>query len=163
MPSDSASVLVCQALQDLAPASLLALGPGAKRRLGHFTHANPGCRVEWRDSAPDPRDAPPATPWSAVYLDCLLETRTRAAGRQLLARLRDHYSPVLMVLAAAHGPGAWAAADFLAMGFGQTGSAGEGPAATVLYRYALRDYKETPEWLNSRFWAHPELFDKFRW
>lgn len=27
------------------------------------------------------------------------------------------------------------------------------------YGYSLRDYKQSPEWLNARFWAHPERFD----
>jgi len=28
-----------------------------------------------------------------------------------------------------------------------------------LYEFRLRDYKQAPEWLNARFWAHPERFD----
>ncbi len=32
-----------------------------------------------------------------------------------------------------------------------------------LYRFDIADYKTTPDWLNSRYWAHPELFDKHRW
>jgi len=27
------------------------------------------------------------------------------------------------------------------------------------YVYSLRDYKQSPDWLNARFWAHPERFD----
>jgi len=27
------------------------------------------------------------------------------------------------------------------------------------YAYSLSDYKQAPEWLNARFWAHPERFD----
>lgn len=27
------------------------------------------------------------------------------------------------------------------------------------YTYSLRDYKQSPDWLNARFWAHPERFD----
>ena len=28
----------------------------------------------------------------------------------------------------------------------------------ALHEYRLRDYKSPPEWLNARFWAHPERF-----
>lgn len=28
-----------------------------------------------------------------------------------------------------------------------------------LYEYRLKNYKQAPEWLNSRFWAHPERFN----
>jgi len=27
------------------------------------------------------------------------------------------------------------------------------------FEYRLRDYKPVPEWLNSRYWAHPERFN----
>ncbi len=27
------------------------------------------------------------------------------------------------------------------------------------FAYSLRDYKQAPDWLNARFWAHPERFD----
>lgn len=31
------------------------------------------------------------------------------------------------------------------------------------YVFNIANYKETPEWLNARNWANPELWDKFRW
>lgn len=32
-----------------------------------------------------------------------------------------------------------------------------------LWQFNLFDYKQIPTWLNSKFWANPELWDKFRW
>jgi hypothetical protein len=32
-----------------------------------------------------------------------------------------------------------------------------------LYLFQLYDYKTLPDWLNSRYWANPDLFDKFYW
>lgn len=32
-----------------------------------------------------------------------------------------------------------------------------------LWQFNLFDYKQLPDWLNSRFWANPEHWDKFRW
>ncbi|ELA08705.1 hypothetical protein MOMA_09106 [Moraxella macacae 0408225] len=32
-----------------------------------------------------------------------------------------------------------------------------------LYQFNLFDYKQLPDWLNSKFWANPENWDKFRW
>jgi len=29
--------------------------------------------------------------------------------------------------------------------------------------FDLRRYKKTPHWLNSRYWANPELWNRFRW
>lgn len=32
-----------------------------------------------------------------------------------------------------------------------------------LWQFNLFDYKQLPDWLNSKFWANPENWDKFRW
>ncbi len=29
--------------------------------------------------------------------------------------------------------------------------------------FDIRSYKNVPDWLNSRYWAHPENFDRQRW
>ena len=31
------------------------------------------------------------------------------------------------------------------------------------WSYDIRTYKAVPDWLNPRFWANPENWDKFRW
>ena len=32
-----------------------------------------------------------------------------------------------------------------------------------LNHFSLKTYKKTPNWLNSRFWANPQLWNKSRW
>lgn len=32
-----------------------------------------------------------------------------------------------------------------------------------LWQFNLFDYKQLPDWLNSKFWANPENWGKFRW
>ena len=32
-----------------------------------------------------------------------------------------------------------------------------------VWQFNLFDYKHLPDWFNSKFWANPELWDKFRW
>lgn len=32
-----------------------------------------------------------------------------------------------------------------------------------LFTYAIENYQLKRDWLNSRFWANPENFDKYRW
>ncbi len=32
-----------------------------------------------------------------------------------------------------------------------------------LNHFSLTTYKKTPNWLNSRFWANPQRWNKFRW
>jgi len=49
---------------------------------------------------------------------------------------------------------------FFAFGFHRLGQASEvSGLQQQWYTYSLRDYKRSPEWLNARFWAHPERFD----
>ena len=31
---------------------------------------------------------------------------------------------------------------------------------STLFHFDIYDYKQVPDWLNSRFWAHPEMWDK---
>ena len=39
------------------------------------------------------------------------------------------------------------------------------PAASslTLWQFNLYDYKRLPNWLNSKYWANPENWDKYRW
>ncbi|MBN2872050.1 MAG: hypothetical protein JXJ30_03970 [Halothiobacillaceae bacterium] len=32
-----------------------------------------------------------------------------------------------------------------------------------VYLFDIDTYKDTPDWLNARHWAHPELWGKYRW
>ena len=32
-----------------------------------------------------------------------------------------------------------------------------------LHYYQIRAYKRTPDWLTSRHWANPEMWNRFRW
>ena len=33
----------------------------------------------------------------------------------------------------------------------------------VYYLFDIKTYKPVPDWLNPRFWANPENWDKYRW
>ncbi len=108
----------------------------------------------------------------------LLEQTNRHTAQTVLSRLRDLYARRLLVrvdVTGAHAQG-WSEVDLLAMGLYRMGEAepgtGSGPgsgaapgdaAALLTYVFDLYDYKPTPDWLNSRFWAHPERFDKDWW
>ena len=56
-------------------------------------------------------------------------------------------------------------ADFLAFGFSKISQQplplGELPY--LAWQFNLYDYKQLPDWFNSRFWANPENWNKFRW
>jgi len=48
--------------------------------------------------------------------------------------------------------------QFFALGFRVLEKTSESGNQTALYAYSLSDYKKAPEWLNARYWAHPERF-----
>jgi len=35
--------------------------------------------------------------------------------------------------------------------------------AWELWQFNILEYKQVPDWLNSRYWANPENWDKYRW
>jgi len=49
--------------------------------------------------------------------------------------------------------------QFFAHGFRLLGKTLSPDSQRSVYAYSLRDYKQAPDWLNARFWAHPERFD----
>ena len=33
----------------------------------------------------------------------------------------------------------------------------------IIWQFNILSYKQIPDWLNSKYWANPENWDKFRW
>ncbi len=83
----------------------------------------------------------------------------RNQTEQLLAYMRHAGAKaVLAVFSCAEKDGeqSWRQRDFIALGFRRAeGSRPLSPAYSI-YRYDIDDYKITPSWLNSRYWANPE-------
>ncbi len=53
----------------------------------------------------------------------------------------------------------WQFSDFLALGLKLMGSTDH----EDIYSYAIESYQPKKDWLNNRFWANPENYDKYRW
>lgn len=92
----------------------------------------------------------------AVLGPDVVELLARPHAERLVAALRDLHARRLVLVPPAPLPAGWDAPACIALGL--TPEAGG-----RLWRFDLYDYKETPDWLNPRYWAHPELWDKFRW
>lgn len=88
-----------------------------------------------------------------------LEALERKDGEILLSRLRDIYAR--RVLARVVLGEIWQQNDMTAFGF--TRLAAMEPTDGVLYGFDVASYKTTPDWLNPRYWANPDLWDKYRW
>ena len=98
----------------------------------------------------------------------------RADTVQGLTKLRDLLARRVLVIVTAQ-----ALHDLLeqlhALGFSQLDSPADGNTngnATSdpnseptwqIWQFNILAYKQVPDWLNTRFWANPENFDKYRW
>ena len=136
-----------------APQRVLLIAPS-----GHPLAAALGVRL------PRARiEASPHLPSSAERHDLAvvagtLEGLTATDARALLAALRDRlavHSVLWLDLARA----ALDETELRSLGFRIHAQDG----AQLLASFDLYDYKDNPDWLSARHWAHPELWNKFRW
>lgn len=75
-----------------------------------------------------------------------------AQARTVLARTRDFVAPRIIVIAGPSCP--LVRLDFLALGYEML--ALDETDQIALYHFDLANYKQVPDWLNARYWAHPE-------
>lgn len=154
--------------QRLNPQSLLAIGPGMKARFRDFAAGHPDCRLDFLGAADVLNGLQGRGIYDLVVLSGVIESMDKARAGTLLGCLRDQHARelALVVPIGSDWPeqeSHWERNDLLAFGMSLQGSYEEQGRPVHLYRFSLRDYKATPEWLNPKYWAHPELFGKFRW
>ncbi|HUW27030.1 MAG TPA: DUF6231 family protein [Sulfuriferula sp.] len=151
---------VLRYLEECHPQTLLALGSEAMVCASAYRGAHADCTV----GTDDPLAAQTGTRYDAAILIGCIEHRDKTAALALIARLRDAQATNLL-LAAPIGPGwtghtsHWAEQDFLALGMQVYQRLDCDAGAMVLYRYNIHDYKQVPDWLNSKYWAHPERWE----
>lgn len=148
-----------QLLATLHPHELLVIDPSTEP-LPALTPSRQGGRVTYLSIADDDAPTPDARFDFAIVANSLEHLDKQAAGR-LIARLRDLHTQRFVVLVplgeewgghASH----WTENDLLAYGMTLMARFEQHGRPLALFHYNLADYKTTPDWLNSRYWAHPE-------
>ena len=86
-----------------------------------------------------------------------------SAAIQLVSRLRDCQAERVVVIAGPGGGGPLGRQALIGLGFRRWASSHDERGQRRWYAFDLADYKVTPDWLNARHWANPELWDKYRW
>ncbi|AGY91941.1 hypothetical protein SPICUR_04820 [Spiribacter curvatus] len=86
-----------------------------------------------------------------------------AAAIQLVSRLRDVCASRVLVIGAPQSGALLGRQQLIGLGFRRWETTGEGDDRRRWYEFSLADYKVTPDWLNARHWANPELWDRYRW
>lgn len=98
-----------------------------------------------------------------AFVSGVLGSMSKREGEILLAELRDVHAQRVIVVSRKSEGNDWSECDFLAMGMYRIGSYATDDDEISVYTFDLYDYKPTPDWLNNRDWAHPELYDKHWW
>lgn len=119
-----------------------------------------GCVVTHHGAPPWLPQGTEATRFDLAYVKDVLEGMPKGEGVRLLCRLRDLYTPRLYVRCVL---GAWGENDFFALGMERLALDAAAGQTSGLFRFDLFTYKPAPEWFNAKYWAHPELWDKYPW
>lgn len=152
------------------PRRLIAVGEDAQRLLRDYAGASPQCELETletKDAAERLQSLESERRYDFALIAGYLERVDSAEGGAVIARLRDVLARRLCVVVGAGkegcGESTWSDAELSAFGLTLLSEFEEGGKKARLYGFDIASYKQTPEWLSPRHWAHPELWDKFRW
>ena len=153
-------------LDGLSPSNMLIIGPVGQSLVGAYLSGHPQCQA----TIIEPDDIMPKLDglgrYDLVFVSHVLETLPFEKGVQLVARLRDIHAKrlVLSVLTEGENSAAdWRKTDFLSLGLVQLAENTSNNKKIHVFGYDVLNYKTNPDWLNSRYWAHPELYDKHWW
>jgi len=90
----------------------------------------------------------------------LIENLNKVDAVQWLSTLRNQYAQhLLLIVDQKQFRSDWVLTDYFALGFKKQGQINH----YQIFSYAIEDYQFKKEWLNSRYWANPDNFDKYRW
>lgn len=156
---------LAKAFAELAPCSLLAIGPHAMDAFTGYQTTNPKCHLSHIATGDWLAQVDACGQFDLVFLSGVLEHLSKPQASMLLARLRDMHTKRLYALvplgkAWIHHASHWEQNDLIAYGMELVNIYAEHGRPMGLFKFDLYTYKATPEWLNSKYWAHPEMWDK---
>ncbi|MCU1750480.1 DUF6231 family protein [Pseudomonas sp. 6D_7.1_Bac1] len=148
-------------LDRYAPQRLLLIGASDFPALETFKLAHPDTSVAQVAPGPLPAEFAAQRFDLALALDCL-EHLPKRDGLNLLGGIRNLNASRIAVLADLKACG-WQETDFFSLALQASERFQRDEQVLTLFTYDLLDYKQVPDWLNSRFWANPENFGKYWW
>lgn len=155
-------------VEQFRPASILLLDPEGDELVSTLLRRCPECRVDrlTNDDAMAQLRKRGRYPFS--FVANTLERMSKAAAGQLIARLRDLHSERLFVLVPIGQEwqglaSTWEMSEFIGYGMRLVSTYTKDAKRLQMYKFDIADYKDTPDWLNAKYWANPERWDKERW
>lgn len=103
--------------------------------------------------------------WQKRYALAITDLPAELSPKQalhLLARLRDLHARQVLAFVPIAALG-WHEADLLALGMQRQARYHHHDELMEAWSFDIKTYKAVPDWLNPRFWANPEKWDRFRW
>lgn len=151
-----------------APASVVFIGPMAKAAASTYRAGNADASIAVHDGADPLAQIQGMQRVDLAVVAHALEMMEKRRAQNLLAALRDLYSKCLIVAVrlGSNWPGLishWQDNELLGFGMQQVARVEKDDRPVGVYEFNIRDYKLNPDWLNARHWAHPELWDVYRW
>lgn len=167
MPPAYADDLV-KLLEQQEPASILAIGAPALECVSIYAASHPQASIDRLEGPDFLQTLEGRGRYALCVVAGTLEHMGKEAAGQLIARLRDVHAERLYVVVpigetrqgfASH----WELSELIGYGLKAIADYGEEPEHLQLFEFDIATYKDTPDWLNAKYWAHPERWDKERW
>ena len=157
---------IALALNEAKPRTLLAIGPNAHEALTDYLAAHPQAVLTHLTAGEWLAQVSTLGRFDFVFLAEVLEYLPKRDAGILLGCLRDVHSSLLYVLAPIgkawlKHTSFWEYNDLIGFGMERENVYAKSGLPLALLKFDLRTYKTTPEWFNSRYWARPELWDKY--
>lgn len=149
-------------LDQYRPSQLLCISSQPVPAVDAYCAEHPDCKVTATDQAPLSPELANQRYDLAVVADQLERVDMRT-GIELLAGLRNLSVSRMAVLVDLQAATEWQDNDFFGLAMQRHARFEKDERCLTLFTYDLADYKSVPDWLNAKYWANPELFDKYWW
>jgi hypothetical protein len=156
------------ALESHPPRSILAVGERAAEPFSEYLRNHTSATLTRLEPTDLATRLDELERHDLVLIVNTFERLDKAQAAAVIGRFRDLLSKRLYVLMPSGAGWAghasrWEPDELRAYGLSVAARYEVEGKALGLYRHDLYDYKQTPDWLNARNWANPELWDKYRW
>ena len=155
-------------VQQFQPNQILSIGPAGQELFAEYLAGCQQCALQ-EFTAPPTLDAlDEQGRFDLVFVSHVLERMPKSEAEQLIARLRDLHCDRLIVVIPigtdwSEHVSHWQQTDLLGLGFSLLAEFHSNKHLVHIYAFDIASYKTTPEWLNNKYWANPEVFDKYWW
>lgn len=153
---------LADAAYQLIDAALAESEPGQGLWLAAATHERLPRLWQWTWKTPEELLQ---QPWQTRYdlaITCLPETLDAKQALHALSALRDLHARQVLAFVPLEAYG-WHEDTLLGLGMQRQARFQQADALIEAWSFDIRSYKSVPDWLNPRFWANPENWNKYRW